>query len=168
MCVAINLVVFGYYFGGNEFSFDPKYGVFGLFTSANFVSVFYVSVILGLNLIIANVLVNQIFSAFFINVASCFEIVFTNTFNHVFDLEKLYSGTTTLGLCFLVPGNMMLVGGQGSLQKLEMRINSEIYKSENIMIGSDRAKTEIIFTQVSSLNKSKGQLRSAQSLKAIK
>ena len=72
MCVAINLVVFGYYFGGNEFSFDPKYGVFGLFTSANFVDIFYVSVMLGLNLIIANVLVNQIFSVFIRNIASCF------------------------------------------------------------------------------------------------
>jgi hypothetical protein len=30
---AVNLVFCGYYFGGSEFSFNPKNGVFGLLTS---------------------------------------------------------------------------------------------------------------------------------------
>ena len=70
--------------GLNEFSFDPYKGIFGLFTSLNFVSIFYVSIMLGLNLIIANVLVNQIFSVFIRNIASCFEIVITSTTFHFF------------------------------------------------------------------------------------
>lgn len=32
LCLCVNLVVMGYFFGGNEFSFDPVRGVFGLFT----------------------------------------------------------------------------------------------------------------------------------------
>lgn len=40
-----------------------------------------------------------------------------------------------MGLCFLVPGMMMIVGGQGSLQKLEMKINSEIYTAETVVLN---------------------------------
>lgn len=79
---------------------------------------------LGLNLVIANVLVNQIFSQVIRNIAACFEIVITTTIYHLFSIEKLSTGISSLGLCFLVPGMMMIVGGQGSLQKLEMKINS--------------------------------------------
>jgi hypothetical protein len=32
LCLCVNLVTIGYFFGGNEFSFDPVIGVFGLFT----------------------------------------------------------------------------------------------------------------------------------------
>jgi hypothetical protein len=62
MFLTFNLVTFGYFFGGSEFSADVKFGVFGLFTHTNFVSVFYVSVMLGLTLIMTNILVRQIFS----------------------------------------------------------------------------------------------------------
>jgi hypothetical protein len=68
----INLLIFAYFFGGNEFSFDPRRGVLGLFTEENFVSVFYVSVMLGLNLMLGNILVDRLFSDFIRNVASCF------------------------------------------------------------------------------------------------
>ena len=60
--LVLNLITFGYFFGGNEFSFNIKYGVFGLYTYANFVNVFYVSVLLGLTLMLSNILINQIFS----------------------------------------------------------------------------------------------------------
>ena len=30
--LTFNLITFGYFFGGNEFSFNIKYGVFGLYT----------------------------------------------------------------------------------------------------------------------------------------
>lgn len=33
MCLTINLIVCGYYFGGNEFTFNASRGVFGMFTS---------------------------------------------------------------------------------------------------------------------------------------
>jgi hypothetical protein len=32
LCLCVNLITVGYFFGGNEFSFDPNRGVFGLFT----------------------------------------------------------------------------------------------------------------------------------------
>lgn len=60
--LTINLITFGYFFGGNEFSFNVKYGVFGLYTYENFVRVFYVSILLGLTLMLSNILINQIFS----------------------------------------------------------------------------------------------------------
>jgi hypothetical protein len=59
----VNLVMFGYFFGGSSlFSRNPLYGMFGLFTIDNFVMVFYVSIMLGIGLMITNILVNQIFS----------------------------------------------------------------------------------------------------------
>lgn len=60
--LTFNLITFGYFFGGSEFSFNTKFGVFGLYTYTNFVSVFYVSIMLGLTLIMTNILVRQIFS----------------------------------------------------------------------------------------------------------
>ena len=32
LCLTVNLVTLGFFFGGNEFSFDRSIGVFGLFT----------------------------------------------------------------------------------------------------------------------------------------
>jgi hypothetical protein len=114
----MNLVILGYYIGGTEFSFDPRRGVFGLFTSVNFVGVFYVSIMLGINLVMVNVMVNHIFSQVIRNMASCFEMVLVIAIYHLLNIEKVHTGTTMLGVCFLVPGMMMIVGGQGTLQKL--------------------------------------------------
>jgi hypothetical protein len=58
----LNLVTFGYFFGASEFSRNHLYGLFGLFTIDNFVMVFYVSIMLGIGLMISNILINQIFS----------------------------------------------------------------------------------------------------------
>lgn len=130
LCLCINLVTIGYFFGGNEFSFDPVIGVFGLFTRENFVSVFYVSIMLGLNLIIGNLLVDKIFSAFIRNVASCFEPIITVSIYHLFSIEVLTPGMASLGLAFIVPGMMLIVGGQNYLKKEEIKINFLIYKEE--------------------------------------
>jgi hypothetical protein len=59
---AINLISFGYFFGGTDFSFDPQYGIFGLFTYENFVQVFYVGLILGFLMMMSQILVGQIFN----------------------------------------------------------------------------------------------------------
>lgn len=56
--MTFNFINFGFFFGGSEFSFHPKFGVMGLFTRDNFVSIFYVSIILGLSLMILLTLVN--------------------------------------------------------------------------------------------------------------
>lgn len=69
---SINMMIYGYYLGGTELSFDPKRGVLGLFTSSNFVSIFYIAIMLGINLVLANVLVNHIFSQVIKNMAYCF------------------------------------------------------------------------------------------------
>ena len=45
--LTFNLITFGYFFGGSEFSFNTKFGVLGLYTYTNFVNVFYVSIMLG-------------------------------------------------------------------------------------------------------------------------
>lgn len=59
----LNLVTFGYFCGGSVlFSRNPLYGLFGLFTLDNFVMVFYVSIMLGIGLMVTNILINQIFS----------------------------------------------------------------------------------------------------------
>lgn len=67
--LSLNSITFGYFFGGSTFSLDPKFGVFGLFTYDNFVSLMYVSVVLGLSLILANVLVSEIFNLAILDMA---------------------------------------------------------------------------------------------------
>jgi hypothetical protein len=81
-----NLVTFGFFFGGNEFSYNVKFGILGLFTYQNFVSVFYVSVLLGFYLILFNILIAQIFNDVIINVAACFELVISALYWHVLSL----------------------------------------------------------------------------------
>jgi hypothetical protein len=70
--LCFNLITAGYFFGGSEFTNHIKFGVFGLYTYDNFVSVFYVSVMLGLYLILSNIMIAQIFNSVIINVASVF------------------------------------------------------------------------------------------------
>jgi hypothetical protein len=107
-------------------------GVFGLFTRENFVSVFYVSIMLGLNLIISSLLVDEIFSKFIRNVASCFEPIITVSIYHLFAIEVIAPGTTCLGLAFIVPGMMLIVGGQNYLAHEEIKINFSLYKQQEI------------------------------------
>jgi hypothetical protein len=96
------------------------------------VNVFYVSIMLGLNLIIGNLLVDKIFSAFIRNVASCFEPIITVSIYHLFSIEVLAPGMACLGLAFMVPGMMLIVGGQNFLKKEEIKINFLIYKEEEM------------------------------------
>lgn len=76
--LSFNLVTSGYFFGGSDFSFDTKFGVFGLFTYENFVSVFYVSIMLGFYLVIVNLLISQIFNDVIINAGFTFELILTS------------------------------------------------------------------------------------------
>jgi hypothetical protein len=87
---------------------------------------------LGLNLIISNLLVDKIFSAFIRNVASCFEPIITVSIYHLTGIETLAPGTATLGLAFMVPGMMLVVGGQNYLKREEIKINFLIYKEEEV------------------------------------
>lgn len=58
----------------------------------------------------------------------------TTVVQDIFLIEEIYFGYTCLGLCLIVPGTMMIVGGSSSLQKMEMRINEEIYTTEKVKI----------------------------------
>ncbi len=53
--ICLNYVSFGYYFGGSELSFNEFYGVFGLFNGGNFVTIFYVGIMLGFNIMLTNI-----------------------------------------------------------------------------------------------------------------
>lgn len=70
--LSFNLMTSGYFFGGSSFDFNTKFGVLGLFTYENFVSVLYVSIMLGLYLMIVNVLTSQIFNDVIINAGFTF------------------------------------------------------------------------------------------------
>ncbi len=130
--ITINLITFGYFFGGNQFSFNPKNGVFGLFTQQNFVNVFYVSIMLGLNLIIANILLDKIFSQLIRNIASCFQTIITTFIYHIFNIQIIHSGISCLGYAFLIPGMMLIVGGQNYLQNKQAKINFLLYKQQEL------------------------------------
>jgi len=66
------MVTLGYFFGGSEFSFNIRFGVFGLFTHHNFVSVTYIAIMLGLYLMLTYILVSQIFTETIIRAAEPF------------------------------------------------------------------------------------------------
>jgi hypothetical protein len=57
-----NMITFGYFFGGSDFNFHWRFGIFGLFTYENFVFVLYPGIILGLFVMICNILAAQIFN----------------------------------------------------------------------------------------------------------
>ncbi len=85
---------------------------------------------LGLNLIVGNTLVDKIFSEFIRNVSSCFEPLLTVTIYHIFSIEVLTDGISSLGLAFWVPGMMLIVGGQNYMKKQEIKIDFLIYQEE--------------------------------------
>lgn len=84
--LSFNLMTSGYFFGGSSFDFNTKFGVLGLFTYENFVSVLYVSIMLGLYLMIVNVLTSQIFNDVIINAGFTFELILTAIGWHVLGL----------------------------------------------------------------------------------
>ena len=59
---AFNLITFGFFFGGTEFSFNAQYGIFGIFTYENFVQVCYVAITIGFLMMMLHILVAQIFN----------------------------------------------------------------------------------------------------------
>lgn len=99
---------------------------------------------LGLNLMIGNVLVDKIFSEVIRNVASCFEIIITTMIYHIFDIEVVHSGMTCLGFSFLVPGMMLIVGGQNQLQNKEFKIDLELYKQDEIELLAKRKQMSLV------------------------
>jgi len=113
--ISFNLISLGYFFGGSEISFNEYYGVFGLFTGYNFVSIFYVAIMLGINLMLSNILVNQIFSPFIIKMSSSFHTLLIALFLNMFDVELTYSGYTALSFGFIVPGLILILSGQNAL-----------------------------------------------------
>lgn len=48
----------------------------------------------------------------------------------MFSIEIIYSGVTCLGFAFLIPGMMLIVGGQNILQNKSFGINFSLYKQE--------------------------------------
>jgi len=126
--LAINSVAFGYFFGGSEFTFDPFFGVFGLFTRTNFVGILYVSILLGLWLIIVNTLIAQIFTIVIIDIASTFELIICCCIWNLFGLEKFPPGMTCIGYAFLMPGLVFIIGGRGVLDNVDNKINFELYR----------------------------------------
>ena len=113
--LSLNLVTSGYFFGGSSFDFNTKFGVFGLFTYENFVSVFYVSIMLGLYLMIVNLLTSQIFNDVIINAGFQFEVILTLIMWHALGLELMPANMTCLGYAFITPGLIFNIGGQGAL-----------------------------------------------------
>jgi hypothetical protein len=112
---AFNLITFGYFFGGTEFSFHPTYGIFGIFTYENFVHMFYVGTILGFFIMMSHILAGQIFNELVINIATSMKTIVSSMIMHVLGLELIMSGLTPIGYCFIIPGMVFIIGGQGAL-----------------------------------------------------
>jgi hypothetical protein len=72
---------------------------------------------LGIGLMITNVLVNQIFSEIIRAMAGVFEPLVTSILYHMLDLEPVPSGLTCIGFSFIVPGQLMIVAGQGIIHE---------------------------------------------------
>lgn len=113
--ISFNFISFGYYFGGSEISFNSYYGVFGIVNEQNFVSIFYVAIMLGLNLMLSNIFITQIFSSYIIKISDSFLILITAVFFHLFNLELTRTGYTSLSFGFFVPGLILILSGQNAL-----------------------------------------------------
>lgn len=83
---------------------------------------------LGFNLILGNILINQIFSQFIIRIANCFVIILTSAFIHLLDLELTTAGLTYLSFGFTVPGLLLIMTGKNIMENNEININFTIYK----------------------------------------
>lgn len=121
--LCVNSIAFGYFFGGSVFNFNPNFGVFGLFTYENFVNIFYVSVLLGLWMVIANILIAQIFNTVIIDIASTFELLICCFIWDLFGLEHFPPGRTCIGYAFLMPGLVFIIGGKGILDNIDNKLN---------------------------------------------
>ena len=86
MFTSFNLITFGYFFGGSKFTLNPHFGMFGYFMYQNFVSIMYVSVMLGLYLMIANILITQMFNEVIIHVGAAFEVIICSVVWHLLDV----------------------------------------------------------------------------------
>jgi hypothetical protein len=130
ICISFNLISLGYFFGGSEMSFNEYYGVFGLFSGENFVGIFYVAIMLGVNLMLSNILLNQIFSGFIIKIASSFNILGIALFFNMFNVELTHSGYTAFSYGFIVPGLILILSGQNTLANADIKIDYVIYRPQ--------------------------------------
>ena len=131
----MNSITFGYFFGGSSFSFDSKYGIFGLFTYENFVGIMYVSILLGIWMIIVNILIDQIFTLVIIDIASTFELIMCCFIWNLFGLEKFPFGMTCLGYAFLMLGLVFIIGGRGILDNIDNKMNFELYRPTEVNVN---------------------------------
>ncbi len=124
----LNLVTLGYFFGGTVFNFQTQYGIFGLLTYKNFVEVLYVGITIGFFLVISHILVAQLFNELVINIASNFKTIISSMVMQAVGLQLIMSGLTCIGYCFIVPGMIFIVGGQGALANNQNKLAFQLYK----------------------------------------
>ena len=84
---------------------------------------------LGFNLMIGNILVNQIFSKVIIKISNCFIILIMGVFMHLLDIELANSGLTSLSFGLVVPGLIFIISGQHMMvENNEIKLDFVIYK----------------------------------------
>ena len=76
---------------------------------------FYVGTILGFFIIMSHILAGQIFNELVINIATSFKTIVSSMVMHSLGLELIMSGLTPIGYCFIIPGMVFIIGGQGAL-----------------------------------------------------
>lgn len=164
---AINLATFGYFFGGTDFNFQTQYGIFGIFTYKNFVEVFYVGTIMGFVMMLVHILVAQLFNELVINIATCFKTIISSLLMQAVGLELIMSGLTPVGYCFLIPGLIFVVGGQGAMSHKENKLAFQLYKAPDVfcpkLLGEDnKIDNSLVLEEKSFLDRSKEYLVSVK------
>lgn len=99
-----------------------------MFTYKNFVEVLYVGITIGLFLGLSHILVAQIFNELVINIAANLKTIISSLVMQAVGLELIMSGLTPIGYCFLIPGMIFIVGGQGALTHKSNRLAFQLYK----------------------------------------
>lgn len=79
-------------------------------------------------MVISHILVAQIFNELVINIASNFKTAVSSLVMQALGLELIMSGLTCIGYCFIVPGMIFIVGGQGALSHKENKLAFQLYK----------------------------------------
>lgn len=91
---------------------------------------FYIGIMLGFNLTISTILINQIFSKVIIKISNCFTILIMTVFMHGLDIEKEDSAMTTLSFGFIVPGLIFIITGESLLENNEVKMDFVLYRPQ--------------------------------------
>lgn len=89
--------------------------MFGMFTTTNFVRIFYIAILLGMGIMITNIFTRMLFPAVILSICGIVEPLISSCLLHFFDSEEIPSGFSCIGFSFMVLGLLMIIAGRSAI-----------------------------------------------------